>query len=299
MAVTHVESDAPEVKCDASGPRMMSVANADAFLVAVSLGAVRAHELWEDGVPRPVERFSAGDSSIYDLRRNPSGHIREPFRIMSFYLPLRTLNEMADEHAGPRIDEIVGSRPGARNEDPVMRHLALALLSDIDHANDASALFLDHFTLTVCAHVARTYCGMGALKSAGRGRLAQWQIRRAQDLLVANLGGNVSISELASECRLSPSQFARAFRRTTGMPPHRFLLDARVRKAKDLLLSSALPLIDIALTCGFNTQSHFTRVFSGLVGVSPGTWRRSHADPRNTPRAISSKRSRTVGDDLP
>jgi AraC-like DNA-binding protein len=219
MAVTHVESDAPEVKCDASGPRMMSVANADAFLVAVSLGAVRAHELWEDGVPRPVERFSAGDSSIYDLRRNPSGHIREPFRIMSFYLPLRTLNEMADEHAGPRIDEIVGSRPGARNEDPVMRHLALALLSDIDHANDASALFLDHFTLTVCAHVARTYCGMGALKSAGRGRLAQWQIRRAQDLLVANLGGNVSISELASECRLSPSQFARAFRRTTGMPP--------------------------------------------------------------------------------
>ena len=79
---------------------------------------------------------------------------------------------------------------------------------------------------------------------------------------------------LAEECGLSPRHFARAFRQSTGVPPHRWLMRHRVQRAKELLRRQALSLADIALRCGFADQSHFTRVFSREVGFSPGQWRR-------------------------
>jgi transcriptional regulator GlxA family with amidase domain len=82
------------------------------------------------------------------------------------------------------------------------------------------------------------------------------------------------LSRLAEECGLSTRHFARAFRQSTGIPPHRWLLRYRVQRAKDMLRTQALPLADVALRCGFADQSHFTRVFSRQTGMSPGEWRR-------------------------
>jgi AraC family transcriptional regulator len=86
---------------------------------------------------------------------------------------------------------------------------------------------------------------------------------------------NITIANVARDCRFTPSYFAKAFRRTTGMSPHQYLTHIRVQEAKGLLLSSTLPLADIALICGFGDQSYFTRVFSRSVGMSPGAWRRA------------------------
>jgi AraC-like DNA-binding protein len=109
-----------------------------------------------------------------------------------------------------------------------------------------------------------------------RGGLAAWQQRRATAMLEARLDGQVGIAELASACGLSPSHFAHAFRRSIGMPPHRWLLHRRIDLARDLLMRTAMPLADIALDCGFAGQSHFGRVFADLIGTSPGAWRREH-----------------------
>jgi AraC-like DNA-binding protein len=59
-----------------------------------------------------------------------------------------------------------------------------------------------------------------------------------------------------------------------GMPPHRWLLLQRVLHAKSLLRDPLRPLADIAAACGFTDQSHFTRVFTSIVGASPGAWRK-------------------------
>ncbi len=91
----------------------------------------------------------------------------------------------------------------------------------------------------------------------------------------SRLAVRLTIADIARECRLTPSYFAKAFRRTTGTSPHRYLTHIRVQEAKGLLLSSTLPLADIALICGFGDQSYFTRVFTRSVGASPGSWRRA------------------------
>jgi AraC-like DNA-binding protein len=110
---------------------------------------------------------------------------------------------------------------------------------------------------------------------AANGGLAPWQERRAKEIMQARLATRLTIANVARECRLTPSYFAKAFRRTTGMSPLHYLTHIRVREAKSLLASSTLPLADIALICGFGDQSYFTRVFSRSVGTSPGAWRRS------------------------
>lgn len=108
------------------------------------------------------------------------------------------------------------------------------------------------------------------------GGLAPWQLRRVTAMLAALGQNSPSVSRLAKECGLSPRQFSRSFTRSTGVPPHRWVLERRVEMAKRLLLDPAKSLADVALACGFASQSHFTRTFSGRVGRSPGSWRRVH-----------------------
>jgi AraC-like DNA-binding protein len=107
-----------------------------------------------------------------------------------------------------------------------------------------------------------------------RGGLAPWQLRRAKELMSANLDEQFPLSRLAEECGLSVRHFARAFRHSTGVPPHRWLMTHRLNRAKEQLRDPALSLTEIALACGFADQSHFTRMFTTRLGMSPGAWRR-------------------------
>jgi AraC-like DNA-binding protein len=112
-----------------------------------------------------------------------------------------------------------------------------------------------------------------------RGGLAPWQLRRAEALMSENLSVQVPLDQVAEECGLSVRHLARAFRQSTGVPPHRWLLDRRVKRAKELLPDSKLSLSDVALACGFGDQSHFTRTFTASVRLSPGAWRRLQSAP--------------------
>lgn len=103
-------------------------------------------------------------------------------------------------------------------------------------------------------------------------------MRRATEILAANLDGGVSLKEVAQECRLSTSHFSHAFRITMGVAPHKWLLTRRVEVAKEKLRDGQSPLSDIALACGFTDQSHLTRVFTRTVGLSPGAWRRAREE---------------------
>jgi AraC-like DNA-binding protein len=84
----------------------------------------------------------------------------------------------------------------------------------------------------------------------------------------------MSIADLAAVVNLSRSHFARAFSRSTGLPPHRFVLQRRVARAKRLLKTTGLALSEISATCGFVDQSHFTKIFAAFERSTPGRWRR-------------------------
>jgi len=183
------------------------------------------------------------------------------------------LDEMVDEEGISRVEEL-RCPIGLAHVDSVFANLARAMLPAVARPDQTNRLFADHAARAVTAHLTRTYGTSRSRLLCGRGGLTSWQERRAKELLRANLSGDISLSELASACRLSSSHFSQAFKQTVGCPPHQWLLHQRVEAAKQLILNSKLSLSEIALATGFADQSHFTRVFSQRVKSSPAAWRR-------------------------
>jgi AraC-like DNA-binding protein len=211
---------------------------------------------------------------IYDLRRSPIANIDSAFRSLHFYVSKAVLDWIADDAGAAQIEEL-DCTPGKRIDDPVALSLASAVLPALLRPDEVNVAFAEHLLLAVATHVAATYGHMRLAQGVVRGGLAAWQERRAKEMLTADLTAGISLSDLASECGLSVSHFTRAFRQTTGLPPHRWLLRQRIERAKVLLRNASISLSDIALVCGFADQSHFTRVFSGATGLAPGAWRRT------------------------
>jgi AraC-like DNA-binding protein len=78
--------------------------------------------------------------------------------------------------------------------------------------------------------------------------------------------------------------FAAQFKAVTGMRPHEYLLRRRIERAQEMLLKTSTPLVDVALSLGFQTQAHFTGVFKRFAGAPPRAWLRSHASTPNMPQ---------------
>ena len=173
-----------------------------------------------------------------------------------------------------RIDPIIGFDRSAVASDPVVHHLGLCLDTARSRPSEMSPVCADHIASALDAYLRQAHNIVSLPPPAVRGGLAPWQLRQAKQILISRLDEPISLAELARACKLSPGHFARAFRQTTGQPPHRWLMVQRIEKAKQLLVNSTLSLARIAQKCGFADQSHFTRVFAQLVQSSPGQWRR-------------------------
>ena len=107
-------------------------------------------------------------------------------------------------------------------------------------------------------------------------------LRNLVDYVDANLQAGPTAPDMAVLCGLSPTHFARKFRRSVGMSLHRFVNQRRIRASLDILkgTSQAPPLAEVSLDLGFSSQSHFTRIFSGVMGISPAKFRRQYRPTR-------------------
>ncbi|MCK1654081.1 helix-turn-helix transcriptional regulator [Bradyrhizobium sp. 149] len=264
LAVTELRFDQPI-------EQSTSLGYDDAFLASVFLKDIVDHECWYNGRPVPVETWDAGKTYIFDLRQDPRALVRGPSHVVHFYLPLVSLNAFADQNDCGKVSELI-HKPGIGGDDSVMRHLARAALASLRTPHATTGLLLDEILNGACAHALGRYgtTRFPATRAAG---LSQSQEHRAKEIMSESM--DASLSELARECGLSVTHFTRAFRHSTGVSPHRWLLGQRVGKAKSLLERSDLTLAEIATLCGFSSQSHLTAAFKQHAGLSPGRWRRT------------------------
>lgn len=106
-----------------------------------------------------------------------------------------------------------------------------------------------------------------------KGGLAPAQRRHVLDYIESHLAAPLSLGELAAVCHLSPFHFARMFRLSLGVPPHRYVLARRLSAARRLLADRQQPLGEIALACGFASPSHFSSRFRQAMGATPAAYR--------------------------
>jgi AraC-like DNA-binding protein len=107
-----------------------------------------------------------------------------------------------------------------------------------------------------------------------RWALSPWQKRRVLEHIDQSLDGPIKIDDLAGIARLSTSYFARAFRADFGRSPHGYIIDQRIRRAQELMLTTDKSLAAIAVACGLSDHAHLTRLFRRAVGETPARWRR-------------------------
>ena len=106
-----------------------------------------------------------------------------------------------------------------------------------------------------------------------RGGLGPACLRRVKELVNEKIEEELHIDEMAELAGLSTAHFSQMFRRSTGESPHQFLLRQRVERAKEMLRTPGMRVLDVAIACGFKTQQHFARVFRRLCGASPTEYR--------------------------
>lgn len=215
--------------------------------------------------------YPARTLSICNRLERPRANLMSPFDMLFFTIPQVALDEIADEHGAPRIGALSCPRC---TYDETMWNLGQAILPALERPRELGQLYADHMMLATTIYLARTYGHLNSPALGARGALAPWQLRRATDLLLANLAADMSLDTLAGQIGLSRSHFARAFKLSTGDPPHRWLLRQRVEHAKHLMRETRLDLARIAGACGFADQSHLCRVFGRYAGMSPAKWRR-------------------------
>jgi AraC family transcriptional regulator len=118
-----------------------------------------------------------------------------------------------------------------------------------------------------------------------KGGLAPWQIVRVRTYIDNNLHRTINIRDLSAVAHRSEAHFARKFKLAVGEPPHAYVVRRRLERASHLMITSAEPLSEIALSAGFSDQAHLCRLFRQAFGQSPASWRRE----RGTPDEITSK----------
>lgn len=156
--------------------------------------------------------------------------------------------------------------------DARLLHIARLLEMECDSDEPTDMLYGDSLAVALLLRLASL--DRPRRRPDARGGLSSYQVRQVTEYITAHLADGIGLQELAGITHLSRSHFSRAFRVSTGMSPHQWLLRARVQKAKEHLLAGTLPIADVALVTGFADQPHFTRVFRRVEGVSPGAWRR-------------------------
>jgi AraC family transcriptional regulator len=162
-------------------------------------------------------------------------------------------------------------RADIRDESAV--YLMRLLESAAQSGDSSNRLYVDHLAYALTLRLFSSGENRQS-RQVPRGALPLHRLRRVVERMRADLATNLDLKTLAAESGYSRNQFLRMFRTATESTPHQFFLQLRVEKAQSLMKNKSLRIIDIAASCGFASQAHFSRVFRQIVGVTPMQYRR-------------------------
>ena len=226
-------------------------------------------EAWADRKKLRFEQCRTSSLQIMPAAATPRAYFPDPIELLHVYFPHKRLADIASvaPSALELIDPLAQFDPDLSNS---CHRLARELTTDCA----MSQLHFDALTTSIDVQLVRRWSNHGTKAAPSRGGLPPARLRRVEDFLMAHLADDIGLDDLAAIADLSAKHFARAFRQSTGMPPHRWLIERRIDRAKALLATADLGLADIAIACGFADQSHFTAAFRKSVGATPGRYRR-------------------------
>ena len=234
-----------------------------------------AGRIWIDDVTEGRRRQAWADAGSFSLipagqpvRRSWAG---SPEILLIYINPIRLRAIAQDLELDPSRVDLV---PRLAVPDPVLHHYGHLLREEAAHQCPGSEIVVHALTRALAIHLLRHHSNRAAMMPAPPRKASSRRMKELIDFMRMHFDEPVSLPQLASLCGLSTPHFTRAFREAVGQPPHTFLINLRLEKARELLEHTPRSITDIAFTCGFEQSQYFATLFRRKLGCTPSEWRR-------------------------
>ncbi len=181
------------------------------------------------------------------------------------------LRQVAYEAIAPDRVDLVPDLPRA---DPLVRQLGLALRSELELNGGRDHLYVESLVNCLTVHLLKMYSALPPRFPAA-GPLPPSTLALVTGYIQEHLDQPLQLADLAALVGMSICYFATVFKQSMGTSPHQFIVHCRLRRSQQLLKRSDATIADIALQCGFSSQSHLTRTFRKHLGTTPKAYRMS------------------------
>jgi AraC-like DNA-binding protein len=199
------------------------------------------------------------------------------YSVLHLYLPTHLANDLARSFESSPERQLEFIDPGCVY-DPVIAHVAKEVLSEMREPQGLTALRVDALGQGLAIQLLRRWSNLAGKRSVAQGMasggLAPLQLKRLTDYMNDRLAEDVSLHDLSLLIGLSTFHLCRAFRQSTGLPPHRWRMQRRLERARELLEGTNMPVMEVAAAVGFDDPSGFAAAFRKALGVSPSHYRR-------------------------
>jgi AraC family transcriptional regulator len=165
--------------------------------------------------------------------------------------------------------DTIDLKPYFSHFDLHLQQIAMMLLVELESGGSMGKLYIESLTQVLVIHLLRHYSASTQTITSENISLNNTRLQSAIDYIHAHLDGDLSLVQLASNSKISPTYFARSFKTTIGISVHQYVIKQRVERAKLLLKTTDLEIASIAFQVGFSSQSHLTWHCKRLTGMTP------------------------------
>ena len=261
------------IKLSSRQPLEFNLIEQSHLLVALEHARRYDGETMVEGLPKSTRRDLTHKLTFIPAGCAFSGWMKpvESLQATLFYIDPSLLT--VDAERGAATNDI---RPRLFFDDDGIWQTVLKLKAQIGSADAGGGLYAEALGAVLAHEIIRLDAGAAVLPGR-RGGLAGWQQRRIVEFIEEHLADDLPLAALASLAQLSPYHFAREFKRSFGVPPHRYHSNRRIERARALLANPKASVAEIALEVGFSGSSAFAATFRRATGQTPTDYRRGLA----------------------
>jgi AraC family transcriptional regulator len=214
----------------------------------------------------------AGSVFLYGEREFVWHHRVKPSEYVNLLLEPSLLRQIAVEHGLSAATEV---EHRIIFQDPTILHVAQLLKAEVLSGGLAGNLYVESLRNLLAVHLLRNHTRDPVQPKVAAVHLEGLKLKQLKDYIEDHLAEDLPIATLAALIPISPFHFARAFKAALGEPPHRYVMQRRIERAKMLLSVMRLSVAEVSYQTGFSSQSHFTAQFRKAIGMTPKQFRES------------------------